>query len=124
MAVDSEQFQHALHNLLDNALAHTPQGGRITLAAKPAGDKIVFSVTDTGVGHPRPISAAGLREVFPRARRRGPQRQRAGAGDRARDRHRPRRRRRVRKQPGREDRLSPHAAGVERPAPEATLQQG
>ena len=34
VAVDAEQFQHALQNLLDNALAHTPQGGRITLSAR------------------------------------------------------------------------------------------
>ena len=50
VAVDAEQFQHALHNLLDNALKHTPQGGRITLAAEPAGEKVVFSVSDTGSG--------------------------------------------------------------------------
>ena len=52
MAVDAEQFQHALQNLLDNALAHTPQGGRITLAAEPADGKVVFSVADTGSGIP------------------------------------------------------------------------
>ena len=34
VAVDADQFQHALQNLLDNALVHTPQGGRITLAAQ------------------------------------------------------------------------------------------
>ena len=33
VAVDVDQIQHALHNLLDNALVHTPQGGRITLSA-------------------------------------------------------------------------------------------
>jgi signal transduction histidine kinase len=52
VAVDEEQFQHALHNLLDNALVHTPQGGRITLAAQPADGWIVLSVADTGVGIP------------------------------------------------------------------------
>jgi signal transduction histidine kinase len=52
VAVDVEQFQHALQNLLDNALAHTPQGGRITLAAEPAHDKVTFSVADTGSGIP------------------------------------------------------------------------
>ena len=30
--VDKDQLQHALQNLLENALAHTPTGGRITLA--------------------------------------------------------------------------------------------
>ncbi|MGD0897551.1 MAG: ATP-binding protein [Thermoguttaceae bacterium] len=52
VAVDPEQFQHALHNLLDNALAHTPQGGRITLAARRVNGQVVFSVTDTGSGIP------------------------------------------------------------------------
>ena len=33
VAVDADQFQHALHNLLDNALIHTPPGGKITLSA-------------------------------------------------------------------------------------------
>ncbi len=50
--VDTDQFQHALQNLLDNALVHTHQGGRITLAAEPAGDEVVFSVADTGSGIP------------------------------------------------------------------------
>ena len=52
VAVDAEQFQHALQNLLDNALTHTPPGGQITLAAAAADGKIVFSVTDTGTGIP------------------------------------------------------------------------
>ncbi len=52
VAVDEDQFQHALHNLLDNSLKHTPQGGRITVAAEAAGGRIVFSVTDTGSGIP------------------------------------------------------------------------
>ncbi len=52
VAVDADQFQHALQNLLDNALAHTPQGGRITLSARPAGGKVAFAVADTGSGIP------------------------------------------------------------------------
>ena len=52
VAVDSDQFQHAMANLLDNAIAYTPQGGRITLAAAPAEGAVVFSVTDTGSGIP------------------------------------------------------------------------
>jgi len=52
VAVDVDRIQHALQNLLDNALAHTPQGGRITLAAHSAGGRVVFSVADTGCGIP------------------------------------------------------------------------
>ena len=49
---DKDQLQHALQNLLENALAHTPAGGRITLAAEAAPGRVVFSVTDTGSGIP------------------------------------------------------------------------
>jgi signal transduction histidine kinase/HAMP domain-containing protein len=52
VAADADQFQHALQNLLDNALVHTPQGGRIALSARSAGDRVVFSVADTGCGIP------------------------------------------------------------------------
>jgi len=52
VAVDLHQFQHALQNLLDNALVHTPQGGRITLSARSDGGRIIFSVADTGCGIP------------------------------------------------------------------------
>ena len=62
VAVDVDQFQHALQNLLDNALVHTPQGGRITLSARLAAGRVVFSVTDTGCG----IPAEHLPMVFER----------------------------------------------------------
>ncbi len=52
VAVDADQFQHALQNLLDNALIHTPQGGRITLSAHLTDSRVVFSVADTGCGIP------------------------------------------------------------------------
>jgi signal transduction histidine kinase len=52
VAVDADQFQHALQNLLDNGLIHTPQGGRITLSAHAAEGRVVFSVADTGCGIP------------------------------------------------------------------------
>jgi len=52
VAVDADQLQHALQNLLDNALAHTPQGGRITVSAERRENRIVISVADTGSGIP------------------------------------------------------------------------
>ncbi len=52
VAVDAERLGHALRNLLDNALAHTERGGRITLGAARADGAVVLSVTDTGVGIP------------------------------------------------------------------------
>jgi signal transduction histidine kinase len=52
VAVDAEQFQHALSNLLDNALAHTPPGGNVALSAEAADGRVVFAVADNGCGIP------------------------------------------------------------------------
>ena len=55
---------HALQNLLDNALTYTPQGGRIALTAERTGERIAFSVTDTGRGIPAESSAAVFDRYF------------------------------------------------------------
>jgi signal transduction histidine kinase len=52
VAVDAERMGHALANLLDNALAHTERGGRITLGAARSDGAVVLSVADTGSGIP------------------------------------------------------------------------
>ena len=53
VAVDPQRFGHALNNLLDNALTYTDEGGRITLSAAAAGgDRVRFTVADTGLGIP------------------------------------------------------------------------
>src|SRR5262249_38906544 len=45
-------FQRAVGNLLDNSIAHTPRGGRITLAACRVNGQIRIDVADTGEGIP------------------------------------------------------------------------
>jgi NtrC-family two-component system sensor histidine kinase KinB len=50
VAVDKVRIGHGLRNLLDNALAYTDAGGRITLSAKAEGDNVIVSVGDTGTG--------------------------------------------------------------------------
>ncbi len=51
IAVESERLGQALNNLVDNALAYTPGGGRITLSASRVDDGHVrLSVSDTGPG--------------------------------------------------------------------------
>jgi signal transduction histidine kinase len=51
--VDPSRLGQALHNLLDNALAYTPTGGQITLAARQANPhQVLLSVRDTGPGIP------------------------------------------------------------------------
>ena len=51
-----------LDNLVSNALRHTPQGGRIQLAAVKHDDVIRFTVADSGSG----IAQQDLDRVFER----------------------------------------------------------
>ena len=45
-------IERVLTNLLDNALRHTPEHGRVTLQVEPAGERVAFTVFDTGTGIP------------------------------------------------------------------------
>lgn len=65
-----------LTNFLTNALKHTQSGGRVTVSARAeAGDRVRFSVTDTGDG----IRREDLDHVFERFYR-GPSEREPGAG--------------------------------------------
>jgi two-component system phosphate regulon sensor histidine kinase PhoR len=59
---DADRARLVLTNLVHNAVKFTPPGGRITVAAQPAGEDVVFSVQDTGVG----IPAEDLPRIFER----------------------------------------------------------
>ncbi len=59
---DAGRLDQVLTNLVDNALRHTPAGGAVILAANAAGQRILISVADTGVG----IPAEDLPFVFDR----------------------------------------------------------
>jgi signal transduction histidine kinase len=50
--VDEARMARVFDNLVDNALEHTPAGGRIEVAAGASGDRVVFTVRDTGPGVP------------------------------------------------------------------------
>lgn len=52
IAVDQQRIAQVLGNLLDNAVRHTPVGGRVTLRAVLNGDDVVLQVQDTGSGVP------------------------------------------------------------------------
>ena len=47
---DPELLHRALSNLVLNAMDAMPEGGTLTLSAKPRGDKIEIRVADTGEG--------------------------------------------------------------------------
>ncbi len=50
---DSARLSQILHNLLNNALVHTPEGGQITIHTAFTSDKVMLQVTDTGDGIPK-----------------------------------------------------------------------
>lgn len=50
MQVDYYRLIQVLTNLVSNAYKYTPEGGTITLGARQMGDRIEFSVADTGIG--------------------------------------------------------------------------
>jgi two-component system heavy metal sensor histidine kinase CusS len=76
LATDPQLLQRAVSNLLDNALRHTPDGGRIELAVARAGDRARIAVSDSGPGVPDPERA----RIFERFVQVDPSRRGGGAG--------------------------------------------
>jgi signal transduction histidine kinase len=74
--VDSGRIAQVLRNLLDNALAYTPEGGTITVEAHIEESEILVSVHDTGTG----IDPDKLPHVFERFYRADPSRARKTGG--------------------------------------------
>lgn len=62
MIADGDRLAQVFANLLDNALKHTPAGGRVTFAAQADASAVVVTVTDTGRG----IPAEDLPRIFER----------------------------------------------------------
>ena len=58
--VDSERLIQVFNNLLENAFAHTPAGGRVELRVRDDGDDVAIEVEDTGTG----LSPEDLGQVF------------------------------------------------------------
>ncbi|PSK97575.1 phospho-acceptor domain-containing protein [Haloactinopolyspora alba] len=52
--VSAREFTRALNNLLDNAIRHTPQGGRVTVRSRADDDGAVLDVVDQCGGIPEP----------------------------------------------------------------------
>ena len=79
--MDLPRMQRVLHNLLSNALRHTPSGGTIFLRAEPraepGGEMVQVEVTDTGEG----IEPEDLSHIFERSFRGEGSRARSGIED-------------------------------------------
>ena len=74
--LDRSLMLRAVSNLVSNAIAHTPPGGTVTLAATNEGAAIRIEVSDTGVG----IPAEALPRVFDRFFRVDPSRSKTSGG--------------------------------------------
>jgi signal transduction histidine kinase len=62
MQVDEARIRQVLHNLLANALRHTPPGGRVTVVGRPDHEELYLAVLDTGAG----LDVDQLQRVFDR----------------------------------------------------------
>ena len=62
VAADPELLSHVVHNLLDNAVKFSPEGGSVIVRACLAGDRHRITVADRGIG----IPADKLERVFER----------------------------------------------------------
>lgn len=60
--LDRTLFQQAIGNLVSNAIAHTPKGGTVELAASAGAGRLTVTVSDTGCG----IAPEHLPRVFER----------------------------------------------------------
>ena len=78
VAADGDRIGEVLTNLLDNALRHTPAGGRVEVRADGRGEEVEFTVSDSGEG----IAPEHLGRVFERFYRvdSGRTRARGGSG--------------------------------------------
>jgi two-component system, OmpR family, sensor kinase len=73
---DEALLRQMLMNLLDNAVSHTPSGGRVSVSLRIEAEAIVLEVTDSGSG----IPAADRERIFERFVRLEPATKRASSG--------------------------------------------
>jgi signal transduction histidine kinase len=74
--LDAPRIEQALMNVLQNAIAHTPIGGSVTVGAHADAASITAWVRDTGVG----IAPSDLPHIFERLYKGDQSRSSAGTG--------------------------------------------
>jgi signal transduction histidine kinase len=67
---DQALLQQAMTNLLENAIHYTEANGRIAVRVRPDQDRMIFEVSDTGIGI-APVDIPRLFEKFYRGGQRG-----------------------------------------------------
>ena len=73
---DEARLTQVFDNLIDNAIRHTPPGGRVDVVFQHVGSQVICEIRDTGSG----IPAQHLPHIFDRFYRAEPARQRASGG--------------------------------------------
>jgi len=76
ISADRSRMRQVLHNLLVNALRHTPEAGQITLSATAVTGRVRLTVQDTGEG----IDPQHIEHIFDRFYRTDPSRTRETGG--------------------------------------------
>ena len=74
--LDATRIAQVVGNLLENAITHTPEGGRVTVSAHIAANAVKVAVADTGPG----IAPEDLPRLFDRFYRADPSRSRSTGG--------------------------------------------
>lgn len=70
-ALQPELLEEAISNLIDNALRHTPAGGRVTVRVQARPDAVCLHVGDTGPGIPDAELASAGQRFFRASNRQG-----------------------------------------------------
>ena len=64
VSADTARLQQVVWNLLTNAIKFTPKGGQVQVLLQRVNSHIELSVSDTGIGIPRELSAPRVRPLL------------------------------------------------------------
>lgn len=79
IAGDGDRLAQVFTNLLDNAIKHTPSGGRVSLRAETGPDSVLITISDTGEGIP-PTDLSRIFERFYQVDKSRQRKRRSGVG--------------------------------------------